>query len=140
METTWELVQLESEDKQREFVDEVIGTKPSKVGDMLAKRRRLINSAYEGIAGEWMSFHQAAGKDGRETILEMIQNGSMTSRPNRKLSADTKIPWPENLEVAYTREEWHSGKETKAETELTEEQVYVFMCTPSAERQRRLAS
>ena len=66
----------------------------------------------DGEAGEWQTFQKAANQDGEKVILEYLKVGSMRSRKNPKLAADTTIPWPWNLEVAYVKETWKDTQRT----------------------------
>ena len=57
-----------------------------------------------------MTYQKAANQDGEQVIIECIKAGTMTTRFNKKLPPSTKIPWPQNQEVAYTTETWSDAK------------------------------
>ena len=71
-----------------------------------------------------MSYNEACFKDGKDVIDEMIDHGTMITRTMKRLPPNSKIPFPFNQEVAYTKEKWRA-KETRTEEEerRTEQQL-----------------
>ena len=51
-----------------------------------------------------MPWHEAVGKEGYDVLLTMVKTGTVESRPHSKLAPGHGIPYPQNLEVRYTRE------------------------------------
>ena len=70
-----------------------------------------------GDESEWMSWAECARKEGGDDILhEMVKVGTVNMRANPKLPASSKIEWPRNQQVAYTREFWSNKRRQETKT------------------------
>ena len=78
------------------------------------KKTIVRDTSSSGTAGEWMSFREAASKDGEDVVREYIKSGTMKSKHNPRLGADSTIEWPWNLVVAYEKQVW--GTSNSVET------------------------
>ena len=67
-----------------------------------------------------MSWSKAVTIEGEDVLLDMIQSGAIESRVHPKLSADSKIPYPKNLQVYMVEEKIRKCDATKDETTLQE--------------------
>ena len=70
----------------------------------------MENSTQNGEEGGWISFHELVTHEGLEAATEMVIAKTVHSRPHSKLTKDTKLRWPYNLEVTYTKEVWDRKK------------------------------
>ena len=102
------------------FMDDIISFAGHIPNDYLVRKRS--HSSEEGTDTQvgWISFKEAADRDGEEVVLEMIEAGTIPSRKNPKLPPSSKVPYPKNMQVKYSVEKEVTHKRTRDETQLHE--------------------
>lgn len=82
--------------------------------DLVQRSRKIIDVSDSGVEGGWISWREALEFEDEDALLEMIApGGSVLSRRSTKLPANTKIEWPRNLQVEYSRETFSKKQKTE---------------------------
>ena len=111
-----ELQQDASEAEQREFVKMMTANKPGILpSDAVEFKKRIIKRRTQATTGAWITFKAAADKDGEDLVKETINNKSVQTRFNPRLSKDTKLEWPYYLEIAKEKETWENSEMVQGE-------------------------
>ena len=122
-ETRDEYMRLNKEgedDEIMEFTKAIMNSRAQVPADFFGRKRK-IEETKEKIGDEgWMSWSKAVTIEGEDVLLDMIQSGAIESRVHPKLSADSKIPYPKNLQVYMVQEKIRKCDATTDEVTLQE--------------------
>ncbi|CAK0797564.1 unnamed protein product, partial [Prorocentrum cordatum] len=99
------------------FVTDLIEMGANLPSDYLVRKRKVVEEKEHDDFVEWVPWAKAAEREGHECLLEMVQAGTVLSRKNPKLPADSKIEFPFNQQVKQQREVEHKKNKTIDERE-----------------------
>ena len=89
----------------QEFVQAILESKAGKVDKKLMQNMKEITNVEEhGEEAEWISWHAAKQKETESALQNMVLSKTILSRQHPKLPPDSKLEWPENLQVKFTKE------------------------------------
>ena len=117
------LVQAKDSAAIEEFVNDLIEMGPNLPTDYIARKRKVVEEKEHETAEEWQSWKTASEAEGEDALLEMVTAGTVESRKNPKLPANSKIQYPMNLQVRYKREIEYKRSKTSDEKELKEHET-----------------
>ena len=96
---------------QKKFVADINKFKPKHVGDQVLERYKTHSkTSSKKDKGEWMSYYAVATRDGEDLTNELMASGVLQARTIEGLGPYSKLKYPWNQEVAYTRKTWSKGE------------------------------
>jgi hypothetical protein len=114
-----DLVKNKNQPDMDQFVEDLISMGQDLPADYIARKRKIVDERELDSAVEWVPWRKQAEIEGHDELLEMVEAGTVESKRNPKLPADSKIEHPYNLLARATREVEHRRKKTVDENEMT---------------------
>ena len=92
----------------QDLIQKVIESK----GPIIQRKRKRIETNVKDTEEGWVSWEVAKTIEGEKILLELVESGAVPARKHIKLPANTKIPYPDHLQVFISAEK--SKKNAKA--------------------------
>ena len=108
------------EEKLKSFVEVIMNSKGVPPADIINRKRRKVEEVTTNSQEGWVAWSKAARDEGEDVLLELVESGTIKSRPRPGLPADSKIKYPNNLQVLIITEKIKKKDGAIDETTLTE--------------------
>ena len=110
----------EKYERLKTFIETIVTSRGILPADAICRKRRKVDEVTKNSEEGWVAWSKAARDEGEDVLLELVESGAIKSRPRPDLLANSKIKYPNNLQVFIVNETIKKKEGAVDETELTE--------------------